>query len=65
MASERPSNSQVAWEAHVKHLIATGRREEAVRVPAPPVQLTRCYIRRNKVCVFGKGAAGEGEGLQQ
>ncbi len=36
------------WEAQVKQLIASGRREEAVRTPCAPGQMARCYVKRVK-----------------
>lgn len=37
-----------AWEAELKQMMASGRREEAVARPAPSAGLVRCYVKRVK-----------------
>lgn len=40
--------SVATWESELKHLISSGRRDEAVRRPGPSDGLVRCYLKRVK-----------------
>lgn len=42
------TSSHALWEAQVKQLIQSGKREEAVRIPAVPGAMVRCYVKRVK-----------------